>query len=56
MVAKWHSHHTAHVGETLSLGWWDEPRGFVAVVVMGRPSARPLAFRDELLAMARGAE
>ncbi len=42
MVARWHSHHTAHVGETLSLGWWDEPRGFVAVVVMGRPSARPL--------------
>jgi hypothetical protein len=43
MVAKWHSHHSAHVGETLSLGWWDEGRqAFTACVVLGRPSARLL--------------
>lgn len=41
VVAKWHSHHTAHVGETLALGWFvaGDP---VACVVMGRPSARLL--------------
>jgi len=41
VVAKWHSHHAAHVGETLALGWFatGDP---VACVVMGRPSARLL--------------
>ena len=41
LVAKWHSHHTAHVGETLSLGWHDGG-SWLACVVMGRPSSRLL--------------
>lgn len=41
VVAKWHSHHTAHLGETLALGWFSDGDP-VACVVMGRPSARLL--------------
>ncbi len=40
-VAKWHSHHRPHIGETLSLGWVANG-DVLACVVMGRPSARLL--------------
>jgi len=40
-VARHHSHHRAHVGETLALGGYVGAE-LVAVVVMGRPSAAAL--------------
>lgn len=41
MVAAWHSHHKAHLGETLSLGWWDGAQ-WTACAVAGRPTAPSL--------------